>query len=142
MEEQPGAKPDYLMEAARAHASAAKVWEALVERDRLLSASSKASEGARAAARAVGGPAARLVKAAALRALPPVPKALALGGTTTAAGSEGPGRGAACASSRPEVGFAAGETEGACAGGRRPGSEENGQEKHPCADEAAVGVRV
>ena len=80
MEEQPGAKPDYLMEAARAHASAAKVWEALVERDRLLSASSKASEGARAAARAVGGPAARLVKAAALRALPPVPKALALEG--------------------------------------------------------------
>ena len=78
---QPSGKPDYLVEAALAHTSAAKVWEALAERERLAIAASQASAGeARATAKAAGVPAVKLVKATAVRALPPVPKVLALEG--------------------------------------------------------------
>ena len=77
--------PDFLVEAALAHASAAKVWEALAERERLAAAANQAlaeqgvvanlalAEGARAMAKVALPPPARLVKAAAPGPVPPVP---------------------------------------------------------------------
>ena len=77
--------PDFLVEAARAHASAAKVWEALAERERLAAAANQAlaeqgvvanlalAEGARAMAKVALPPPARLVKAAAPGPVPPLP---------------------------------------------------------------------
>ena len=78
--------PDCLWEAALAHSSAAKTWEALAERERLAVAANQALaerelaanralvEGERAAAQVALASPARLVKAAALRLGPPAPK--------------------------------------------------------------------
>ena len=86
MAQTPSGKPDYLVEAALAHTSAAKVWEALAERERQATAASQAladrdaaanrvpAEGVRAKAKVALVPLAKLAQAAALRLVPPVPK--------------------------------------------------------------------